>query len=245
LVVTTKQEKHLKKKKSLQHKHIEMRSTQIVTIGLVTVVLAAAACNNGPRRDTGRIYMPDMAYSRAVETYADHSNLKDANIYYDATPVAGTVKRGDVAYFPLAIDKAGDTANYVASKQILNPLPKLSDKEIIEAARLYKINCGICHGEKLDGNGPLYKGGDGPYPAKPATLVGDAKYENMPEGQMMYSVTYGRNLMGSYASQLSTKQRWMIIRYIKQLQPGGATISAPAADTKTAAPVADTTKASK
>lgn len=245
MVVTTKQEKHLKKKKSLQHKHIEMRSTQIVTIGLVTVVLAAAACNNGPRRDTGRIYMPDMAYSRAVETYADHSNLKDANIYYDATPVAGTVKRGDVAYFPLAIDKAGDTSNYVAAKQIANPLPALDGKDMAEAKRLYNVNCGICHGEKLDGNGPLYKGGDGPYPAKPATLVGDAKYENMPAGQMMYSVTYGKNLMGSYASQLSTKQRWMIIHYVKSMQPGGAKPVAVFADTTTAPVTADTTKASK
>ena len=218
-----------------------MRSTQIVTIGLVTVVLAAASCNNGPRREPGKIYMPDMAYSRAVETYADHSHLKDAGINYDATPVAGTVKRGDVAYFPLAMDKVGDTANYVASKQVQNPLPALNDKEIIEAARLYKINCGICHGEKLDGNGPLYKGGDGPYPAKPATLVGDAKYENMPEGQMMYSVTYGKNLMGSYASQLSTKQRWMIVRYIKQLQPGGAPQTAAPAT----APAADSTTATK
>ena len=76
----------------------------------------------------------------------------------------------------------------------------------------------ICHGSKLDGNGPLYKGGDGPYPAKPATLVGDAKYENMPAGQMFYSVTYGKNLMGSYASQLDTKQRWMVIHYIKMKQ---------------------------
>lgn len=218
-----------------------MRSTQIVTIGLVTVVLAAASCNNGPRREPGKIYMPDMAYSRAVETYADHSHLKDAGIYYDATPVAGTVKRGDVAYFPLAIDKVGDTTNYVSSKQVTNPLPAMNDKEIIEAARLYKINCGICHGEKLDGNGPIYNGGNGPYPAKPATLIGDAKYENMPEGQMMYSVTYGKNLMGSYASQLSTKQRWMIVRYIKQLQPGGAPkVAAPAT-----APTADSTNATK
>ena len=87
-----------------------------------------------------------------------------------------------------------------------------------EANRLYLVNCGICHGTKLDGNGPLYRGGDGPFPAKPATLVGDAKYERMPEGQMYYSVTYGKNKMGSYASQLDTRQRWMVIAYIKAKQ---------------------------
>ena len=50
----------------------------------------------------------------------------------------------------------------------------------------------------------------------------------MPEGQMFYSVTYGKNKMGSYASQLNTKQRWMVIAYIKSKQ-GGKTAAAPAA----------------
>lgn len=220
-----------------------MRSTKIVTLGLVTVVLAAASCNNGPRREPGKIYMPDMAYSRAVETYADHSNLKDAGIYYDATPVAGTVKRGGVAYFPLAKDAAGDTANYVASKQIANPLPALNEKDMAEAKRLYNINCGICHGEKLNGNGPIYNDGNGPYPIAPKNLVADPVVSKMPEGQMMYSVTYGKNLMGSYASQLSTKQRWMIIHYVKSMQPGA--VKPVAAADSTAAPAADTTKATK
>lgn len=221
-----------------------MRSTKIVTIGLVTVVLAAASCNNGPRRDTGKIYMPDMAYSRAVETYADHSHLKEAGIYYDATPVAGTVKRGDVAYFPLSKDALGDTANYVASKQIVNPLPALNEKDMAEAKRLYNINCGICHGEKLNGNGPLYNDGNGPYPVAPKNLIADPVVSKMPAGQMMYSLTYGKNTMGSYASQLSTKQRWMIIHYVQSMQPGGAVKTSAAADS-TAAPAADTTKATK
>jgi mono/diheme cytochrome c family protein len=117
--------------------------------------------------------------------------------------------------FPLAMDKVGDTANYFASKLVPNPIDTLSAKELTEAERLYLINCGICHGTKLDGNGPLYKGGDGPYPVKPATLVGDARYESMPDGQMFYSVAYGKNQMGSYASQLSKHQRWMVIKYIK------------------------------
>lgn len=233
----------MKKKKSLQHKHIAMRSTKIVTLGLVTVVFAAASCNNGPRREPGKIYMPDMAYSRAVETYADHSNLKDAGIYYDATPVAGTVKRGDVAYFPLAQDAVGDTSNYVASKQIANPLPALNEKDMAEAKRLYNINCGICHGEKLNGNGPIYNDGNGPYPIAPKNLIADPVVSKMPEGQMMYSVTYGKNLMGSYASQLSTKQRWMIIHYVKSMQPGA--VKPVAAADSTAAPAADTTKATK
>lgn len=209
-----------------------MRITKILLFGFMVLIAAGfVSCRSAGKNDPGTIYMPDMAYSRAVETYADHSNLKDAGIYYDATPVAGTVKRGGVSAFPLPIDKIGDTTNYVASKQIANPLPALNEKDMAEAKRLYNVNCGICHGEKLDGNGPLYKGGEGPYPIAPKNLVGDPVVSKMPEGQMMYSVTYGKNLMGSYASQLSTKQRWMVIHYVKSMQPGGAPAPAAAATT--------------
>ena len=170
------------------------------------------------KRKPGDIYMPDMAYSRAYETYADHSNLKAQGINYNNQPVKGTIARGEESPFGIIKDLPGDTTNYFQSKQVKSPLDTLSSSDLAEAERLYLVNCGICHGPKLDGNGPLYKGGEGPYPAKPATLVGDVKYESMPEGQIFYSVTYGKNLMGSYASQLSRKQRWMVIRYIKTKQ---------------------------
>jgi len=116
------------------------------------------------------------------------------------------------------MDQTGDTANYYASRALPNPFDSLDADQMKETERLYLINCGICHGAKLDGNGPLWKDGDGPYPAKPAALVGDAKYESMPAGQMFYSITYGKNLMGSYASQLTAKQRWQVITYIKSKQ---------------------------
>jgi mono/diheme cytochrome c family protein len=116
----------------------------------------------------------------------------------------------------------------------MNPITSMSPAEAKEAERLYLINCGICHGANLKGNGPLYKDGTGPYPAPPAALVGAARYENMPAGQMFYSVAYGKNLMGSYASQLSRKQRWMVIKYIKDKQLEEKAAAEPAAADATA-----------
>jgi mono/diheme cytochrome c family protein len=205
-----------------------MQMKILLVIFCISAGLIIAGCSD-VRRDPGRVYMPDMSYSRAYETYAEldsNAFTSDANnqgdkIFYNRMPVAGTIARGEQMPFPLAKDAAGDTANYVASKQITNPLT-LDSVQMKEAERLYLINCGICHGAKLDGNGPLYKSGSGPYPAKPATLVGDVKYEAMPEGQMFYSVTYGKNLMGSYASQLTRAQRWEVIAYIKSKQKATA-----------------------
>lgn len=192
-----------------------MKKLSIITVLSAAVVIVS--CSD-VKRTPGKVYMPDMAYSRAYETYADHSNLAEKGINYTAMPVTGTISREEEMPFHLTKDAPGDSANYVASKLVKNPIDSMSAKDTEEAERLYQINCGICHGNKLNGNGPLYKDGNGPYAAKPATLVGDAKYEVMPEGQMFYSVAYGKNMMGSYASQLSRKQRWMVIRYIKNKQ---------------------------
>ena len=173
--------------------------------------------------------MPDMNYSRAYETYASTEALTQAGVHYNATPVSGTIARGEMAAYPYKNDSAG----YAMSANVKNPLD-VATVDLKEAERLYLVNCAICHGPKLNGNGPLWNDGNGPYPSKPIALVGDAKYEAMAEGTMFHSLTYGKNAMGSYASQLSTKQRWMVISYIKNKQGAKA---APATADSTATPM--------
>lgn len=213
-----------------------MKGIYIITS--LALVTALVSCSDDVKRNPSNVYMPDMAYSRALETYAEkdsaifteNENEKGQKIFYNNLPVTGTIFRGEQAPFNLSKDNVGDTANYIASKFVKSPIDSLTPAELVESERLYLINCGICHGKNLDGNGPLYKAGEGPYAAKPATLVGDARYEAMPEGQMFYSVAYGKNLMGSYASQLTRKQRWEVIAYIKHKQKEAKAIAAPAVD---------------
>jgi mono/diheme cytochrome c family protein len=212
-----------------------MKKLSVISFVLFMMAVAAISCSD-VKRNRGKIYMPDMQDSRAYETYSPSPIFKDGQT--NREPVSGTVKRGEIFTFHLAKDNTGDTANYVASKSVRNPLSALNEVDLKEAERLYLINCGICHGAKMDGNGPLWKDGDGPYPSKPASLVGDARYENMPEGQMFYSVTYGKNLMGSYSAQLDAKQRWMVISYIKSKQTKTQPAAAPVADSSAVKAVA-------
>ncbi len=220
-----------------------MKKLSIIAIVIAAVILAQS-CSD-VKRKPNRVYMPDMAYSVAVETYSDHSRLGDSGIFYNAKPVAGTVKRGEEGYhYEMLTDTTG---TYNTSSNLKSPLPAMDKVQAVEAERLFLVNCGVCHGPKLDGNGPLYKDGNGPYSAKPANLSGsDAKYVAMSEGTMFHSITYGKNLMGSYASQVTPKQRWMIISYIKSKQAektAGATAAAPAATTPAAgAPTAPAPK---
>jgi mono/diheme cytochrome c family protein len=211
-----------------------MKTTNIISSVLTgALVIGLAACS-GVQRNPGRIYMPDMTYSRAYETYASTEDLTREGVHFDHMPVPGTIARGEEMPFLIAKDAPGDSAGYVAAKQVKDPLPALDSADLAEAGRLFNINCAICHGSKLDGNGPLYKDGNGPFSARPAQLVGNPQYMNMPEGQMFYSVTYGKNMMGSYASQLTRKQRWMVIQYIKSQQAGAAGGGAKADSTATA-----------
>ena len=199
-----------------------MKKTGII---LVLIVMTALMFGCSNKRKPGRTYMPDMTYSRAYETYSTSSDEMDKKgIHYTAKPVDGTIARGDM--FPYILKN--DSAGYAQSAGIKNPLNS-ADIDMQEAERLYLVNCGICHGAKLDGNGPLWKGGDGPYPAAPKNFMAE-DMKSMAEGTMFHSVTYGKNLMGSYASQLNTKQRWEVIAYIKMKQGAVAASAAPAAD---------------
>ncbi len=208
---------------------------------VLSIAMIIVSCSD-VRRRTGGVYMPDMSYSRALETYAalDTGFTSDSNArgkgkyFYNARPVPGTIAMGDEIPFQYKQDKPGDSTNYVASKSVQNPFQTLDIVQVTEAERLYLVNCAICHGQKLDGNGPLYNNGKGPYAAAPRNLLTYI----LPEGQMFYSVTYGKNAMGSYASQLSTDQRWMIIRYIKSKQ-GSAGAGAKADSTAANAPKKD------
>ena len=210
-----------------------MKKVSIVTVIVLGVVIWS--CSD-VKRHPSRIYMPDMAYSRAYETYASTANLDSLGIQYTRLPVPGTIKRGELFPFPYGLDKIGDSTNYVLSRQVPKPLDSMDAGHLKEAERLYLVNCGICHGPNLDGNGPLYNSGNGPYAAAPKNLI----TLDMPDGQMFYSITYGKGQMGPYGPQLSTSQRWMIINYIRSKQGGGKSATTSATDSTAKAP-ADTT----
>ncbi len=200
----------------------------IITGVFVTTILFSC----GSKREPGRIYMPDMAYSRAFEAYAPN-NLKQEGINYINYPVEGTIRRGDLFPYTLSNDSNG----YKMAAQIKNPLPRLDSNQLLEAQRLFMINCAICHGPNMDAQGPLAGKVGGIANLKLPQYVSES------EGQMFHVVTYGKNNMGSYASQLNRIQRWMVIQYIKseQAKSTSAKDSSSTKTTATATPGKDTT----
>ena len=113
----------------------------LIIFGCVAMAVAVISCGRG-RRETGSTYMPDMYYSRAVETYTALDTTKftsDVNeagekIFYNRLPVAGTVAQGDMASYKLKNDSVG----YTSSASVINPLDKAAI-DMKEAERLYLV----------------------------------------------------------------------------------------------------------
>ena len=212
---------------------------------IISVLLlgALASCNSGgTRRNPGKAYAMDMTYSRAYDYYNMYDPTGDSLGVSARLPVQGTIARGHSMPDHMV---EGDTNGYKSFTTNM----KFNEAEIKEGGRLYNIYCAICHGTNLDGNGPLYAEGNGKFAAKPANLK-DAKYVSMDVGTIYAAIKYGKNMMGSYASQLDVKQRWQVIAYIKKSQGAGGDAmvtmggTAPMAPTGTggAVPGASTTR---
>lgn len=197
--------------------------------------LMIASCGTDSRKP-GKIYMPDMTYSNAYETYSAMPTDSGAGSQSSARkPVPGTIPYGYIPddnaiktnpsllmSYVIKNHYTHATANWQeefdrAGKEISNPIA-YSDENLAEGKRLYNINCTPCHGEKGEGNGQLVElpnGNDGPYTSRPPAYT--SRLPQINDGNMFYVVSYGKNMMGGYGFQLSVKERWQVIHYIKSL----------------------------
>ncbi len=220
------------------------RSNHIPSRFILAAIAMVVISSCGVKREPGSAYMPDMAYSRAYETNIlrdpeffsgnRDSAEKYHKIFYSNKPVSGTMRIYEEDSI-MPYELPNDSNGYKMSAQVINPVTSFSPADSAEAGRLFNINCAVCHGAKGAGNGPISQ------KIGAVANLTTQQYISMTDGTMFHSITYGRNNMGSYASQLSRVQRWLIIKYIRTLQPKPS----PADAATTAKPAADTTAKAK
>ncbi|MCC6385110.1 MAG: c-type cytochrome [Bacteroidia bacterium] len=176
-------------------------------LAVLMIALFFVACKSG-KNNPGYEFMPDMYRSAAVKTYRVSNFFKDSLSARE--PVVGTIPRGINNYFPYPNTNEGYLA---AGAELKNPIP-LTDSVLEKGKQLFLINCKHCHGEKGDGKGTLRVKGD-PFPV-PSYF--DAVHLALKEGNMFFSITYGKNLMGEHAYLLTQEERWELVHYIQHLQ---------------------------
>ncbi len=210
---------------------IRTGSKSVLAMTVVAVALFSS-CNTDPQKP-GWAYFPDMAYSQAYETYSANPNFEDGQTARQ--PVPGTIARGVLPDNPAVDDEAFEKSYFLkkyypetpegyeaAGAELKNPVT-LNDQTLADGKKTYEIYCMVCHGEKGDGQGSIVQGGAFPPVSPYSTLLKDKQ-----EGKMFHSITYGRNLMGSYAPLVSAEDRWKVIYYIQKLSGMGRYQSQPA-----------------
>lgn len=178
------------------------RKTTIV-FGLVALVFVS--CKHEDSRNYQ--YMPNMYVSVGYEAYSGVGFLPGGQ--EAMTPPAHTIKRG---WMPYRFE------NTLEGKELArlqtSPLDSLQAEENLAVGQgLYTIYCAICHGDKGDGQGTL---------VKREKILGVPNYSdvarNISVGTAFHTIHYGLNSMGSYASQLNTKEAWQVSEYVMKLK---------------------------
>jgi mono/diheme cytochrome c family protein len=221
-----------------------MKIKFIQIIGLASVVLSAFTFTGcvADSDSAGLEYMPDMYRSPAIEPYVDYAEIRGREKsglktkLSAMTPPLGTIpfygtNSEEVAlmlpYFRnpssefwithgLRDFKFSSQNEYeLAKEDTQNPLaltPQNAEKILKEGKEIYSSKCMHCHGEKGDGNGPMvvsqaYNG-----------VPNYADRSALSNGQIFYSIYYGKGSMGAHGSMLDKKEIWTLVHYVRKLQ---------------------------
>jgi mono/diheme cytochrome c family protein len=119
-------------------------------------------------------------------------------------------------------------AAYIAGQGAPNN-PVKSDANSIERGRvLYSVTCIQCHGAKADGNGII----GGALVFQPANLTGDV-VQSKPDGSLFLTIsngilgTGGQIHMPALNENLTVRDRWDVVNYIRTLKASAAPTPTP------------------
>ena len=181
-----------------------MKKITYTLTALAFGALVFTSCKD--KNSPGIEYMPDMYRTAAVEAYTD---TLGALLPAEGTIVFSKAGKGELNY-PYSLQNTPE--DYEASAANTNPLEK-TDANIATGKELYTTFCDHCHGTEGKGDGAIIQNKKFPPPPSYSNQLKD-----LPAGKIFHSITYGKNLMGSHASQLSKEERWKVVMYVQTLQ---------------------------
>ena len=180
-----------------------MKSLFKITV-LIVVLVSVASCKKDTRPNYQ--FMPNMYEPVGYETYSESNAFKNGS--EAQLPAEGSIPRG---FKPFDFDNTNEGYE-LAKSTLTSPL----DSTQVDTERgkiLYDIYCGICHGNKGDGQGNL---------VKREKILGVPSYDDagrmLTVGSIYHTIYYGKNAMGSYANQLNEEERWQVVDYVLKLK---------------------------
>jgi mono/diheme cytochrome c family protein len=98
-----------------------------------------------------------------------------------------------------------------AGLTLKNPVP-ISEESLATGKTLFNIYCTPCHGPQGKGDGSIIGRGI------PSSDLHADRIKRQKDGYMYATIRSGGIIMPSYNHALSTKERWDIVNYVRQLQ---------------------------
>jgi mono/diheme cytochrome c family protein len=116
-----------------------------------------------------------------------------------------------------ALTLAVDTTPWLTQ----NPLP-LTSETLNKGREKFEVYCAVCHGNDGRGNGLVNRRAQRILATawvQPSSMHQDTLYaDQYADGKLFNTITNGIRKMSGYASQITTKDRWAIVAYVRALQ---------------------------
>lgn len=195
-----------------------MRYFLTIFVVCVLVVVGVLGLRGRHFRKPPLYIFPDMEFQLKLRPQKESGFF--TNGLTSQLPIPGTIARstplqsanGPVYPYedsPVNTGRITGTTNFIEN----NPMP-ITAALLKRGQQRFTINCTPCHGQLGEGKGITQKIGAMAVVAN----LHDKRIVELPDGEIFYVITNGRNLMGSYGANVTVEDRWAIVAYLRALQ---------------------------
>ena len=185
-----------------------------VTIAAVGL-LGLWGCQAGdPEAPSESWNLERMIQQRSYKAYEPTDLFPDGTVM--RTPPAGTVPRERLLGPPELVDgMSGGISGGTSGNAPVTTIPiRLSMKVLANGRHHFDILCAACHGRAGDGHSPV---AEAMTLRKPPSLH-EARIRKLPDGSIYRVIRDGYGMMPSYATDLTVRERWEVVAYVRALQ---------------------------
>jgi hypothetical protein len=195
-----------------------MRYFLAIFVLAVAVVVGILGFRGTHSRKPPLYIFPDMEFQLKLRPQKENgffTNGLTSQLHIPGTIARSTplqTAKGPVYPFedsPINTGHVTGTTNFIET----NPMP-ITAELLKRGQQRFTINCTPCHGATGEGKGITQKIGAMAVVAN----LHDKRIVELPDGELFFVITNGRNLMGAYGPNVTVEDRWAVIAYLRALQ---------------------------
>lgn len=180
---------------------------RLLAVGLFAVLLLVGC--RGRQSDAPPIH-PQLGMD-----FQEKFGAQEANPFFEDNAAMRKPPSGTVAREQLRQDSELYNGR-LSNGEYVEQVPITVNRSVLERGQeQYNVYCAPCHGKTGDGNGVIMRGD---YGYTPATSYHVDRLRQVTDGYMYDVIKNGVRNMPAYAHQVSVRDRWAIVAYIRALQ---------------------------